>query len=202
MHRRLLLLCTCAGLAALAQNQPRLQSPQVNSYGTVTFGPNGQIPFGRTSSHDQNMSGFRDALLTEVLPQVEKLYCLRTDRDSRAIAGLSMGGAESLFVGLNAPDRLGWVGAFSFGGLNEPFKDEFPALGATANNAIQLVWIACGTDDRFIEPNRKFREFLTAADVKHTDVETPGAHTWMVWRRNLAAFTPLLFQDSNATSTK
>jgi enterochelin esterase family protein len=59
------------------------------------------------------------------------------------------------------------------------------------------LWIACGTDDRLITPHRQFREWLTSKDIKHTDIETPGAHTWMVWRRNLAAFAPLLFQEKH-----
>ena len=62
------------------------------------------------------MTGFRDALLGEVIPMVEKNYRVSKDRRMRAIAGLSMGGAESLFTGLNAIDRFAWVGAFSSGG--------------------------------------------------------------------------------------
>ena len=165
------------------------------------FGPKGQTPFGRNTEHEKNMTGFRDALLTEVLPRVEKSYRVLADRNSRAIAGLSMGGAESLYVGLNAPDRFSWVGSFSAGGLNEPFKEEFPKIEEKSNPPLHLLWIACGTEDRLIDPNRKFRDFLTSVRMKHTDIETPGAHTWMVWRRNLAAFTPLLFQDTSTKST-
>ena len=72
----------------------------------------------------------------------------------------------------------------------------FSLLDTKANAQIHLLWIACGTDDRLIEPNRKFREFLDGHGVKFTPIETPGAHVWMVWRRNLAAFAPLLFQSS------
>jgi len=59
---------------------------------------------------------------------------------------------------------------------------------------LHLLWIACGTEDRLIDLNRKFRAWLAAKGVRHADIETPGAHTWMVWRRNLAAFTSLLFR--------
>ena len=65
----------------------------------------------------RNFDKFRDALLAEVIPEVEKSYRVAKDRGSRAIAGLSMGGAESLYTGLNALDRFAWVGAFSSGGL-------------------------------------------------------------------------------------
>jgi enterochelin esterase-like enzyme len=141
----------------------------------------------------QNMDKFREALLKEVMPQVETNYNAAKERDMRAIAGLSMGGAESLYTGLNTLDRFAWIGAFSSGGLTEDFGSEFPSLDAKANDQLKLLWIACGTDDRLIEPNRKFREWLTGKSIHHTDVETPGAHTWMVWRRNLAQFAQLLF---------
>jgi hypothetical protein len=59
---------------------------------------------------------------------------------------------------------------------------------------LKLLWIACGTDDRLIELNRKLRTWLEGKGVHKVDVETPGAHTWMGWRRNLATFTELLFR--------
>ena len=142
----------------------------------------------------RNIMQFREALLKEVIPQVEKQYRVLTNRDSRAIAGLSMGGAESLYTGLNTLDRFAWVGGFSSGGLAQDVAANFPNLTADANRQLRLLWIACGTDDRLIDANRKLREWLTSKDVKHTDIETPGAHTWMVWRRNLSSFVPLLFQ--------
>jgi enterochelin esterase-like enzyme len=139
---------------------------------------------------------FRDALLTEVVPFVEKRYRASIERSGRAIAGLSMGGAESLFVGLNAPDRFAWIGAFSSGGLDENLDAAFPAVDAKTVARMRLLWIACGTEDRLIENNRAIRKWLTAKQLPHTPVETSGGHTWMVWRRNLAAFVPLLFNQS------
>jgi enterochelin esterase-like enzyme len=56
------------------------------------------------------------------------------------------------------------------------------------------LWIACGTDDPLVGANRKFREWLMSQGVDFTAIETPGMHTWMVWRRNLIAFVPLLFK--------
>ena len=142
----------------------------------------------------RNFDRFRDALLTEVIPQVEKSYRVVTDRGSRAIAGLSMGGTESLYTGLNTLDRFAWVGAFSSGGLRDEFDADFPGLDAKANDKLRLLWIACGTEDRLIDVNRKVRAWLTSKGVKHEAVETPGAHTWMVWRRNLAEFASRLFK--------
>ena len=106
-----------------------------------------------------------------------------------------MGGAESLYVGLNGLHRFAWIGAFSSGGLRDDFSAEFPTLHQKANLGLRLLWIACGTDDRLIDINRKFRDWLKSKGIRHTDIETPGAHTWMVWRRNLADFAPLLFRD-------
>ena len=139
---------------------------------------------------------FRDALFAEVIPAIERHYRVATDRSARAIAGLSMGGAESLFVGLNALDRFGWIGAFSAGGLDDAYDTVFPGLDARAAGLVRLLWIACGTEDRLIEPNRALRRWLAAKQIPHTAVETSGGHTWMLWRRNLAAFLPLLFTQS------
>lgn len=150
--------------------------------------------FRDASLRQRNFDKFRDSLLREVMPAVEKAYRVSTDRNSRALAGLSMGGAESLFVGLNALNRFAWVGSFSAGGLGEDFAKEFPGLDAKANSQLSLLWIACGTQDRLIEPNRKFRAWLDSKGVHRTDIETPGMHTWMVWRRNLADFTSLIFR--------
>jgi enterochelin esterase family protein len=141
----------------------------------------------------RNFDKFREALLTEVIPKVESAYLVKTDRNSRAIAGLSMGGSESLLTGLNTLDKFSWIGAFSSGGLTPEFDKEFPALDAKTNQQLHLLWIACGSDDHLIELNRNLRAWLASKSVKHVDIETPGAHTWMVWRRNLTEFAPLLF---------
>jgi enterochelin esterase family protein len=143
---------------------------------------------------DKNFSNFRQALLTEVMPKVESEYRVTKDRESRAIAGLSMGGSESLLTGLNNLDKFAWVGAFSSGGMPDAFEKDFPGLDAKANQQLRLLWIACGTEDRLIKVNRDLREWLKSKGVQHTDIETPGMHTWMVWRRNLAEFAGLLFR--------
>jgi enterochelin esterase family protein len=143
----------------------------------------------------RNLTKFTDALLQEVMPHAESLYRIKKDRDSRAIAGLSMGGAESLLTGLNHLDQFAWIGAFSSGGIDlADFGTEFPGLDAGANKKIRLLWIACGTEDTLITVNRQFKSWLKDKGVQFTDIETPGMHTWMVWRRNLSTFAPLLFR--------
>jgi enterochelin esterase family protein len=144
---------------------------------------------------NRNIRKFREALFTEVIPQVEKQYSVMADRNSRAIAGLSMGGTESLFTGLNALDKFAWIGSFSAGGFEGEYTEMFPALDEKANQRIKLLWVACGTEDKLIEDNRKFLQWLDSKKIDYKKVETPGAHTWMVWRRNLATFASLLFRD-------
>jgi enterochelin esterase-like enzyme len=143
---------------------------------------------------EKNYSRFRDALFGEVIPQVEKQYRVQTDANSRAIAGLSMGGAESLYIGLNAVDRFGWIGSFSAGGSSSDYAKTYPQVNEKLNSQIKLLWIACGTDDGLMAGNRKFREWLKENGVHLTEIETPGGHSWTVWRQNLATFAPLLFR--------
>lgn len=150
--------------------------------------------FRDRSVTDRNFDQFREALLTEVMPRVESEYRVSKDRTARAIAGLSMGGAESLLTGLNRLDRFAWIGAFSSGGFTPEFEKEFPGLDAKSNRQIKLLWIACGTEDRLIDINRAFRRWLASNNITHADIETPGRHTWMVWRRNLIDFAQLLFR--------
>jgi enterochelin esterase-like enzyme len=150
--------------------------------------------FRDRSITDRNFDKFREALLSEVIPRVESEYHVNTGRSTRAIAGLSMGGSESLLTGLNTLDKFAWIGAFSSGGFTPEFEKEFPNLDAKSNSQIKLLWIACGTEDGLIEINRNFRKWLASKNITHADIETPGMHTWMVWRRNLTDFAQLLFR--------
>jgi enterochelin esterase family protein len=145
---------------------------------------------------------FAATLLEEVMPQVERAYRVGRDRESRAVAGLSMGGGHALYVGLGERERFAWVASFSGappGGGHAPgetpgFDAPFPNLTAAANEQRRLLWIACGTDDFLFGANRQFKDWLKAKEIAFTDVETPGQHTWAVWKRNLAELLPLLFR--------
>lgn len=148
----------------------------------------------------RNLEKFTEALLTEVMPTVERTYRVSRDRSDRAIAGLSMGGAESLLTGLNHPETFGWVGSFS-GALSMAGSDYsglFPRLSGGSDDPFRLIWIACGVDDGLLKSNHDFEQWLKAAGIAFTPVETPGAHSWLVWRRNIAAFAPLLFRSGAA----
>jgi enterochelin esterase-like enzyme len=154
----------------------------------------GHKAFQNDTLRMKNFDKFTGDLLAEVIPQVERDYLVKKDRSARALAGLSMGGAESLHTGLNHLNEFSWIGAFSSGGMLQNFDEEFPTLGASANTKLRLLWVACGVDDGWINLNRDFNKWLDAKGIKHTYIETPGRHTWMVWRQNLADFAPLLFR--------
>jgi enterochelin esterase-like enzyme len=154
-------------------------------------------PFSNLALREKNFSNFRAALTDEVIPIVEKNYNVIANREARAIAGLSMGGSESLLTGLNRLDTFAWVASFSAGGMGDDFASDFPQFGASANDKLRLLWIACGTEDHLITLNRNFVQWLKAKDIRVTAIETPGMHTWMVWRRNLINLAPLLFRDGD-----
>jgi enterochelin esterase-like enzyme len=161
--------------------------------------PGAPPPFNNHELRDRNFDRFQRALLDEVVPMVEKSYKIDLDRNSRAIAGLSMGGAESLLTGLNHLDKFSYVGAFSAGGLGDDLAAQFPQLKDASRPALHLLWIACGTEDRLITPNRKAIAWFKSQALQVTPIETPGMHTWMVWRRNLLSFAPLLFRAADGT---
>ncbi len=163
-------------------------------YGTLEFPGLGWEAWSHTEMRDLNFSKFREALLAEVMPRAESEYRIAKQRQARAVAGLSMGGSESLLTGLNNLEKFAWVGAFSSGGIPQDFQADFPGVDAKANERLRLLWVACGTEDGLITVNRSLREWLKGKGVKVTEIETPGMHTWMVWRRNLAEFAPLLFR--------
>jgi enterochelin esterase-like enzyme len=163
-------------------------------YGTMEMIRLSWGSWSHTDVRDANFKKFSEALLTEIIPRVESEYKTAKSRNARAVAGLSMGGSESLLTGLNHLDKFAWIGAFSSGGIPGEFGKDFPHLDAKANEQIRLLWIACGTEDHLITLNRNLRAWLKTQGVNMTEVETPGMHTWMVWRRNLAEFVPLLFR--------
>jgi enterochelin esterase-like enzyme len=163
-------------------------------YGDMAFLHSWNV-WQETMTIDHNTNLFSQALLGEVMPQVESAYNVSRKREDRAIVGLSMGGLESLSVGLTNTDRFAWIGGFSsavhkFNLENGPLASLDPK---TAN--LRLLWIACGTEDGLIDANRRFVTFLKSKDMPVTQIETSGMHTWMVWRDNLVHFAPLLFQS-------
>ena len=143
----------------------------------------------------RNVERYRDALLGEVIPWIEREYRATPKREHRAIAGLSMGGGQSIFTGLNALDKFAYVATFSGAVPNPKDADtQLKSLDAKANSQLKTLWVACGKDDFLFQANKQFKAWLTQKGVKFTDIETAGAHTWPVWRRNLTEFSQLLWK--------
>ena len=161
-------------------------------YGQMSFVRNGGGSWHTPETVASNTAGYQQALLTEVLPRVESEYRVSKKRDDRAIAGLSMGGLESLSVGLNNTDKFAYVVGLSSAAASID-RIKLATLDPKSAN-LNLLWIACGTEDHLLEPNRDFITFLKSKNMPVTVIETPGMHDWMVWRDNLTHFAPLLFQ--------
>jgi enterochelin esterase family protein len=149
--------------------------------------------FEHNELRQTNIERFADVLLTELIPQVERDYPVEKNLDSRAIAGLSMGGAETYYTGLNHLDRFGWIAPMSAAVYADPEK-MLASLDAKQAAKLKLLWIACGKEDGLLEANHKLEAWFTSKRIKFTTVETNGAHTWQVWRRDLITLAPLLFR--------
>ena len=160
-------------------------------YGQMSFVRSGGGVWQDPEKIDGNLHLFQQSLLTEVMPMVESAYNVAPGRENHAIAGLSMGGLESLTTGLANPQLFAWVGGYS-AAVHKFDPATVTVDPKTAN--LRLLWIACGTSDSLIEPNRRLSADLKARGLPVTAVETPGAHTWLVWRDNMNHFVPLLFQ--------
>ena len=162
------------------------------------------MPFGygvapnAPQEQGQNTERFGKDLVTDVIPLIESRYRVTRDRGGRALFGLSMGGGQALAIGLNRLDLFSYVGGFSSGlGATTDFAKSYPNVAAnpqTANKALRLLWIGCGTEDGAFVASKRLVEFFSTRGVTHTFRETPGAHTWMVWRKYLHEIAPLLFK--------
>ena len=145
-----------------------------------------------------NTAKFGKDLIEDVIPYIDNTYRTLSNRTTRAIVGLSMGGGQALNIGLNNIALFSYVGGFSAAiGNVAVFPKTYASLAsnaAEANSKLKLLWIGCGTEDSLFGASKSFSEWLTASNVKHTFRETGGAHTWMVWRRYLNEVAPLLFR--------
>lgn len=155
--------------------------------------PLGQVPREMADKRSASLAAFKKELLEDALPLVESLYRVSPDQGQRAIAGLSMGGWQSLSTGMTNLDRFAWIGSFS-GAVDE--NEIKPALddAAGTNAKLKLLWIACGEKDFLLERNQQLIATLKANGILHEWRLTPGDHSWPVWRDYLAEFAPKLFR--------
>jgi len=147
-----------------------------------------------TNMVSRNVTMFGEDLLHDVIPLIESTYRVKAGRDSRAIIGLSMGGGQSLSIGLHHRDMFAYVGGMSsyLPGAQQTVDEVFP----DGKSNLKLLWFACGKDDRLVENARQLSAALKAKGIPHEYKETAGNHSWPVWRRYLGDFMPLLFNNS------
>jgi enterochelin esterase family protein len=159
---------------------------------------------------------FSQDFLTGILPHVEKNYRVYTDRKNRAMAGLSMGGGQTLSIGVAHLDKFAYLGVYSSGvfgitggnrfgggaggaGTNAPagptFEERHRSVldDARLKKGLKLVWFATGQEDFVLKTSQATVEMLKKHQFDVVYKETPGAHTWIVWREYLNEFAPQLF---------
>ena len=147
---------------------------------------------------------FGQDLLNDLIPLVEREYRVSTARESRAIAGLSMGGGQALSVGLHHLELFAHIGSFSSGSFRSGGSQVFTELlgdHEKANQQLRTFYLGCGLQDDRIAATRRADESLTQKGVRHVFTALPGGHQWIVFRRNLVEFASLLFRDESAQST-
>ena len=138
---------------------------------------------------------FSNDLMTDVIPLVESAYRVKTDAAHRAIAGLSMGGGQSLGVSLAFPQKFAYVGLMRAGFRgSEDLDRAFPDVAAgkfKGGAPFKLYWVGCGKKDRlFSAVNEKLDKWLTVRGISHEFHQGEGSHDWRVWRRNLIEIAP------------
>lgn len=136
---------------------------------------------------------FEKDLLNDLIPFIEKKYPVIKDRESRAIAGLSMGGGQSLNFGLGNLDKFAWVGGFS-SAPNTRIPEKLVPDPQMAKENLKVLWISCGNDDNLISFSKRTHDFLVKNDVPHIYYIEPGVHDFKVWKNGLYMFSKLLFK--------
>lgn len=136
---------------------------------------------------------FEQDLLNDLIPFIEKTYPVNTERTNRAIAGLSMGGGQSLNFGLGNPDKFAWVGGFS-SAPNTKMPNELVKNPEEVKNKISLLFISCGDKDNLIRISERTHNFLNENKVPHIYYIEPGVHDFKVWKNGLYMFSQLIFK--------
>ena len=139
-------------------------------------------------------AAFEKDLLVDLIPFIEKSYPVKSERESRALAGLSMGGGQSLNIGLSHLDTFAWVGGFS-SAPNTKKADELVNDSSNVAKTLRLLWLSCGDKDGLMGISRGFHETLDKKNVPHIwHIHTDGGHDFSVWKIDLHHFAPLLFR--------
>ncbi len=146
--------------------------------------------------HKANFIKFEEDVLGSVLPLVDRTYRTIANPSGRAINGLSLGGMQSLEIGINHPDLFAYVGGMS---AYVPTPDDLLAKGFAnqhINDQIKLLWISIGKDDFLLKDAEKFHKVLKQHGIHLQWTLTAGTHEWTVWRGYLRDFAPLVFHQA------
>ena len=138
-------------------------------------------------------STFEQDLIQDLIPYIEKQYPVLKDREHRALAGLSMGGGQSLNFGLGNLNTFAWVGGFS-SAPNTKAPELLVPEPETAKKLLKLLWISCGDRDNLMSFSKRTHEYLKEKGVPHIFYVEPGGHDFEVWKNDLYLFSQLLFK--------
>lgn len=136
---------------------------------------------------------FEKDLLDDLIPFIEKNYPVYTDRVHRAIAGLSMGGGQSLNFGLGNLNKFAWIGGFSAAPNTKTPEALVPDPEYTKQQ-LKLLWISCGASDGLLNFSKRTHDYLVKNNVPHIYYIEPGVHDFKVWKDGLYFFSQLLFK--------
>lgn len=150
------------------------------------------------SAKVQAFSTFEKDLLNDLIPFIEKNYPVYKDRENRAIAGLSMGGGQSLNFGLSNLDKFAWVGGFS-SAPNTKRPEVLVPNPEEAKNKLNLLWISCGDADGLMPFSKRTHDYLYEKQVPHIFYVEPGGHDFKVWKNDLFMLSQLLFKPVNSS---
>lgn len=140
---------------------------------------------------------FNDELVGDIIPYIEANYRVIPNRTSRAIAGFSRGGGQSLFAGFNNLDKFAWIGSYSAYLTPEVCDKYFGSLTASpdvTNRQLKLLWLGVGTEDFLYKQAVAFDEYLKEKQIGHRSLVTGGGHTWMNARHYLAETLQIWFK--------
>ena len=148
---------------------------------------------GNVFAHAAAFANFEGDLLNDVIPTIEGRYSTRTEREHRALAGLSMGGGQTLNFGLTHLDRFAWIGAFSAAPNTRPAAELVPDPKAAAKQ-LKLLWLSCGNRDNLIAISQRMHRYLKDHDVPHVWHVDDHAHDAAHWGNNLHHFARRVFR--------
>ncbi|MBR4228815.1 MAG: esterase [Bacteroidales bacterium] len=144
-----------------------------------------------------NFDAFEKVMVEESVPTFDARFRTLTDRDNRAICGLSLGGFQAYTIGLDHPELFGWIGGFSGSGRGPNDRRDSEMYPKSLNDDYHLFYISIGTDEPagMYAGIRDLHLALDSLGVNHVYYESPGTgHEWLTWRRSLHQFAPMLFQ--------